>query len=187
MLLGKFPDLPLLVKTELFHSDSIECRTCTHSLYVYIPQSSSSLLKVRNVKHEEPQVFILVLLAGINKLGNNLTHDIELGFMVLVKISSVQLSFGIIYTLFTYKETYLLMPLLFAQQLWIWNEYFSGLIFDLKFFSNCNDYIQAEYLNLDYNITSDLQTIHCYSWSNCQITHLATIHTQCYFIIKIAN
>lgn len=143
------------------------------------------MLKVRSVKHEKPQVFILLLLAGINKLVDNLIHDLKLGFMVYVKISSVQLSFGIIHTLI--KKSYLLMPLLFAQQLWIWNEYFSGLIFenDLKFFSDCNDYIQAEYLNLDYNITSDLHTIHCYSWCNCQITHLATIHIQCYFIIKL--
>lgn len=73
------------------------------------------MLKVRSVKHEKPQVFILLLLAGINKLVDNLIHDLKLGFMVYVKISSVQLSFGIIHTLI--KKSYLLMPLLFAQQL----------------------------------------------------------------------
>lgn len=167
MLLGKFPDLPLLVKTELFHSDSIECRTCTHSLYVYIPQSSSSsLLKVRNVKHEEPQVFFSLLLAGINKLGNNLIHDLKLHGVSKYLLYSEALASLYCYTLCfkIYKDalvtcsTVLVMDMewiFFRVFLWKWFE----ILFRLQWWHSSR-------ISLDYNITSDPQTIHCYSLCN---------------------
>lgn len=40
---------------------------------------------MRNVKYEELQVFILLFLVGINKLGNNLIYDFKFGLWCKLK------------------------------------------------------------------------------------------------------
>lgn len=89
----------------------------------------------------------------------------------------------LLHTLFIYKDalvtcsTVLVMDMewiFFRVILWKWFE----IPFRLQWWHSSR-------ISLDYNITSDPQTIHCYSWCKCQITHLATIHTWCYFIKKL--
>lgn len=68
--------------------------------------------------------------------------------MVQVKISSVQRSFGImilLHTLFIYKDARVTCSTVLVMDMkWIFFRVF--LYNDLKFFSDCNDDIQAEYL-----------------------------------------
>lgn len=102
---------------------------------------------MRNVKHEEPQVFISLLLAGINKLGNNLIHDLKLHGVSKYLLYSEALASLYCYTLCfkIYKDALVTCSTVLVMDMkWIFFRVF--LYYDLKFFSDCNDDIQAEYL-----------------------------------------